>query len=124
MTQDAPSAGRPQIPGASRRAINRSQRRDFLAGLAAGLRVVWPIISGLLLVIVGLGIVIGIIEGWTLQDSFYFSFVTGLTIGFGDLVPKTLMSRTLAVMIGATGILMTAVLAAIAVKALKESEKK
>ncbi len=102
----------------------RSQRRSFFAGLVAGLRVVWPVISALLLIIIGLGIVIGIIEGWSLQDSFYFSFVTGLTIGYGDLVPKTLLSRTLAVMIGATGILMTAVLAGIAVKAFTEIEKK
>ena len=102
----------------------RSQRRVFFTGLIVGLRVVWPVVSGLLLVIVGLGVAIGIIEGWSLQDSFYFSFVTGLTIGFGDLVPKTLLSRTLAIMIGATGILMTALLAAVAVKALSKSEEK
>jgi hypothetical protein len=52
------------------------------------------------------------------QDSVYFSFVTGLTIGYGDLVPKTLLARALATLIGATGILVTALMAAVAVKAL------
>ena len=28
----------------------------------------------------------GLIEGWSLQDSIYFAFVSGLTIGYGDLL--------------------------------------
>jgi len=62
--------------------------------------------------------VIGLIEGWSLQDSIYFAFVSGLTIGYGDLAPKTLLTRVLAVMIGVCGVLLTALLAAVAVKAL------
>lgn len=96
----------------------RTLRRQFLAGLLAELRVVWPILSGLLGLIIVLGLAAGLIEGWSVQDSVYFSFVTGLTIGYGDLVPKTLLGRTLATLIGATGILVTALMAAVAVKAL------
>jgi len=51
-------------------------------------------------------------------SSIYFSFVTGLTIGYGDLAPKTLLTRTLSVLIGVNGILLTALIAAVAVKAL------
>lgn len=93
-------------------------RRRFLSGLYTGLQVLWPILSGLLLMIVGLGVAVGLIEGWSLQDSIYFSFVSGLTIGYGDLVPKTLLTRALAVLIGICGVLATALLAAVAVKAL------
>ncbi|MBV8521001.1 MAG: two pore domain potassium channel family protein [Acetobacteraceae bacterium] len=28
-------------------------------------------------------------------DGFYFTFVTGLTIGYGDLVPRHFLSRLL-----------------------------
>ena len=97
---------------------SRTLRRDFVAGLFLGMRVVWPILSGLLVLIVALGLVIGWREGWTVSEALYFSFVTGLTIGYGDLVPKTLMTRVLAVLIGFCGVLVTGLIAAIAVKAL------
>lgn len=96
----------------------REMRRAFLIGLLAGLRVVWPVLSGILLVIVSLGLVIGVIEGWSVHESIYFAFVSGLTIGYGDFAPKTLVARVLAVLIGACGILVSALAAAIAVKAL------
>lgn len=100
----------------------RTERRRFLRNLGKELRVVWPIVSALLLIIAGLGIIIGMLEGWSLQESVYFAFVTGLTIGFGDLAPKLLMTRVLAIAIGATGILLTAMVAAIAVNALDDVE--
>ena len=96
----------------------RAMRRAFVNGLFAGLRVVWPVLSGLLVAIVALGLVIGLIEGWSVQESLYFAFVSGLTIGYGDFAPKTLVTRVLAILIGVCGILLTALLAAIAVKAL------
>ena len=93
-------------------------RREFAAGLAFGLRVVWPILSALLGSIVALGLIVGVVEGWSVQESLYFAFVSGLTIGYGDLAPKTLLTRTLAILIGVCGVLLTAVIAAVAVKAL------
>jgi hypothetical protein len=97
---------------------SRALRRNFVAGLLTGLRVVWPILSALLGLIVALGIVVGLLEGWSIQDSIYFAFVSGLTIGYGDLAPKFLLTRALAIAIGACGVLFTALVAAIAVKAL------
>ena len=99
-------------------------RRRFLHGLFVGLRVVWPILSGLLLVIIGLGVIVGLLEGWSLQESIYFSFISGLTIGYGDLAPKMLLTRVLAILIGLCGVLVTALLAAIAVKALTLAQGK
>jgi hypothetical protein len=96
----------------------RALRRSFAVGLFNGLRVVWPILSGLLALIVALGVAAGLVEGWSLHESVYFAFVSGLTIGYGDLAPKTLIARALAVAIGICGILLTALVAAIAVKAL------
>jgi hypothetical protein len=97
---------------------SRAMRRKFATGLFAGLRVVWPVLSALLVVIVGLGVVIGLIEGWSVHESIYFAFVSGLTIGYGDFAPKLLLTRVLAILIGVCGVLLTALVAAIAVKAL------
>jgi Na+-transporting NADH:ubiquinone oxidoreductase subunit NqrD len=97
---------------------SRALRRHFVAGLFTGLRVVWPILSVLLGLIIALGVVVGLIEGWSVHESIYFAFVSGLTIGYGDLAPKSLLTRVLAVLIGVCGVLVTALVAAIAVKAL------
>ena len=97
---------------------SRMMRRNFIAGLFAGLRVVWPILSGLLGLIIVLGLVVGLIESWSVQESIYFAFVSGLTIGYGDLAPKSLLARVLAIVIGVCGVLLTALVAAVAVKAL------
>ncbi len=99
----------------------RTMRSRFLAGLWAEIRIVWPIVSGLFILIAGLGCAVGAIEGWRVTDSIYFAFVSGLTIGYGDLVPTGRVSRLLAIGIGFCGILVTALLAAVAVKALSRS---
>jgi Na+-translocating ferredoxin:NAD+ oxidoreductase RnfE subunit len=100
----------------------RVLRRRFVAGLFKGLGVVWPILSGLLVLIVALGVVTGTAEGWSLQESVYFSFVSGLTIGYGDFAPKTLLGRALAIGIGVCGILVVALVSAVAVKALTDAQ--
>ena len=86
-----------------------------------GLKLVWPILSGLLGVMVLLGALIGWREGWPLGDALYFAFVSGLTIGYGDLVPKDPLSRALAVCIGFTGILLTGLIAALGVHAFQRA---
>jgi hypothetical protein len=102
----------------------RAMRRQFLVDLWTGLRVVWPILSGLLVLMVTLGVVVGVIEDWPLRDSLYFTFISGLTIGYGDLVPKTLIARALAIAIGKTGVLLTGLVAAVGVQALLEAMRK
>jgi hypothetical protein len=98
-------------------------RRLFMAQLWNGLKVVWPILSVLLALIVGLGVVIGLLEHWSLLDAIYFAFVSGLTIGYGDLVPKRALSRVLAIGIGLTGVLLVGLIVAIGVNALERASR-
>lgn len=83
----------------------------------------WPIFSGILAVMAGLGIVAGRIEGWRIDESLYFTFVTGLTIGYGDLTPKHLTARLLSLIIGFAGIVFTGLVAAVAVHALNATNR-
>ena len=105
--------------------INRHQRiRDrFYKGLVAFLHVVWPVLSALLSIIIIFGLLISYIEGWKPLDGIYFGFVTGLTVGYGDLVPHHALARIMALIIGFTGVLLTALFAAIGVRALEEAVK-
>ena len=41
-----------------------------------------------------------VLEGWSFGDAVYFTFVTGLTIAYGDLVPRQAFARALAIGIG------------------------
>src|SRR5579871_1162986 len=76
-------------------------------------RVVWPILSWVLMAMIGPGLLIGQIEGWHIDEAFYFTFVTGLTIGYGDLSPRHVVSRLLAVVIGFAGIVLTGLVVAL-----------
>ncbi len=97
---------------------SRTMRRRFFSDLFAGLRIVWPILSGLLGLMAAFGLAVGFVEEWSVGESMYFAFVSGLTIGYGDLAPARLLSRALAIGIGLCGVLFTALVAAVAVKAL------
>jgi hypothetical protein len=101
----------------------RTFRRQFFANLFFGVRIVAPVLSGLLAIIVLLGLVIGHIEGWSVVESIWFAFVSGLTIGYGDLAPKGTLTRILAILIGVCGVLVTALIAAVAVQALTAVRK-
>jgi Ion channel len=98
---------------------SRRLRRIFFVELSRLLHVVWPILTGILFAMIGPGLLIGYIEKWRLDDALYFTFVTGLTIGYGDLAPRHVVSRLLAVMIGFAGIVLTGLVAAVSVEALR-----
>jgi hypothetical protein len=96
-------------------------RRRFLVACWEEARIVWPILTGLVGVQLALGMLVGLLERWSIGDAAYFTFVTGLTIGYGDLVPVRLAARLVAIMIGFTGILLTGLIAALGVRALQEA---
>lgn len=85
----------------------------------AGLGILWPVLSVLLLAKALLGAIVGSIEGWGVWQGIYFAFVTGLTIGYGDLAPHRPLTQLLAVAIGFLGITLTGLVAAVAVKAFQ-----
>ena len=103
--------------------IRRQIRRAFFTALFQQFLIIWPILSGVLMIMVILGLLIGYIEGWRIRDTLYFTFVTGLTIGYGDLTPRHIVSRCLAVVIGFSGIVLTGLVAAVSVKALDASAR-
>jgi len=65
--------------------------------------------------------IIAFLEKMPFGDALYFSFVTGLTIGYGEIVVKTFLGRMVAILIGLIGIIFTGMVVAIAVRALQKT---
>ena len=96
-------------------------RRRFLVAAGHALHLTWPVLSIILAIQVALGLVIGFLEGWSVGDAVYFTFITSLTIGYGDIVPRQGFARALAVAIGVSGLFLTGVIAGIAVYAMRKA---
>jgi len=96
-----------------------SPRRAFALALFDGLQIIWPVLSSLVALVAGVGILVGWLEGWSLWQGIYFAFITALTIGYGDLAPTRHLTQALAVLLGFTGVTMTALLAGLAVRAFR-----
>ena len=96
-------------------------RRHFLRAFFHAIHVTWPVLSVILAIQLALGLLTGFVEGWSVGDAVYFTFITGLTIGYGDLVPRQALTRALAIGIGLSGLFLTGVIAAIAVHAIRSA---
>src|SRR6478736_313489 len=100
------------------RPASKTVRRRFFVALGHAIHVTWPVLSAILAIQLALGLLTGFVEGWSLGDAVYFTFITGLTIGYGDLVPRQTLTRALAIGIGFLGLFVTGLIAAIAVYAM------
>jgi Ion channel len=74
---------------------------------------VWPVLLAIVGWQLALGFLITLIEHWSVGDGVYFTFVTGLTIGYGDMVPHQPLSRFLAIVVGFFGTVLTGLVAAV-----------
>src|SRR5258708_12681060 len=99
----------------------KTLRRRFFVALGHAIHVTWPVLSAILAIQLALGLLTGFVEGWSLGDAVYFTFITGLTIGYGDLVPRQALTRALAIGIAFFGLFATALIAAIAVHAIRSA---
>ena len=89
----------------------------FLKEFCLGLWLMLPLLLSLALVIVLLGRVAGRQEGWSWFESFYWSFVTATTVGYGDIKPVKTKSRVIAIIVALLGLTFTGIIIAIAVHA-------
>jgi len=79
------------------------------------------IIFSLLAVLLVDAVAIAYFEKMDFGDALYFTFITGLTIGYGDISPATLIGRIVAILTGLQGILITGLITAVAVYALRKA---
>ena len=82
------------------------------------LRSLW--LAQIVLLLVG-ALAISGIEKIPFADAVYFAFITGLTIGYGDLVPHTASGRIISVALGFVGIIFTGLVVACATLAVRKA---
>ncbi len=70
--------------------------------------------------LVGAAVIAGV-ENMPLGEAVYFSFITGLTVGFGDIAPITAIGRIVSVLLGFVGILFSGLVVAVTVRAVREA---
>ena len=80
----------------------------------------FPIWGGIVILISLLGLIIaGLEEELSFSSGLYFAWVTGTTVGYGDITPTVGMTRFLAVIVAIMGIMFTGIVVAIAISAAK-----
>jgi hypothetical protein len=87
-------------------------------------RVIWYFRSinlTLFAFLMGCAAAIAYVEKLPFGEALYFSFITGLTIGYGDIVMKTSLGRFIAILIGFIGVLFTGLVIAVAVLAVRKT---
>jgi len=93
---------------------------DFMKAFFILLRKFFPIWGGIAILISIMGILIAQLEEeLSVGEALYFAWVTGTTVGYGDLAPTTGSTRVLAIIVAIMGITLTGIIVAMAIEAAK-----
>ncbi len=87
---------------------------NFLKIFMVGVTYAFPILLFLLAIVVLLGRLAGKRQGLDWFDSIYWTFITAITVGYGDIAPTNRFSKCCAIGIGFTGVIFTGILVALA----------
>ncbi|MGV6826966.1 MAG: potassium channel family protein [bacterium] len=90
----------------------------FINVFVTGLWLIAPVMFLLGLIIVVLGQIAGYLEGWSRFNAFYWSLVTAMTVGYGDIRPSHPASKLFSLMIAFCGLVMAGISVAIAIQAV------
>ena len=77
----------------------------------------------LILVLFSCSILMSYVDAIPLGDALYFTLITGLTIGYGDITPTTTLGRVLSVVTGVIGVVFVGIIVAVATRALSLAAK-
>lgn len=95
--------------------------RCFVSHLFRILYFVRGALGVLLALLLAIAWILKATEGLALGEALYLTAVTGLTIGYGDVAPTTMLGRIACVAAGLLGVIFVGLVVAVATRALKKA---
>ena len=81
--------------------------------------------SGILLILLSsiilCSVILSFVENKTILETLYLSFITALTIGYGDICPETIIGKIISILLGIIGMIFTGIFVAAAIKSLEKA---
>lgn len=81
------------------------------------------VLGGLVFILLCIAVIISIVEGHSFGDALYFTLITGLTVGYGDIAPVTPVGRLASVVAAFVGVILTGIYVGIATQAIAQTVK-
>lgn len=94
---------------------------DFLRHVLALLHFVRGVLGALLFLLVICAFVLMVAEDLAPGEAIYLTAITGLTVGYGDIVPKTILGRIAAIVTGFIGVIYVGIVVAVVTRALAQA---
>ena len=98
--------------------------RVFFQELLAMLKSVIKILCLLFAAIIIFGMLLWFLEPLCFWQAQYLAFITALTIGYGDLYPKSIPSQMIAILLGFLGIILTGTFVAVVIRAIQRADSR
>ena len=91
----------------------------FIQNLFRMLHFVRGVLLILLLILIAAAFAMAHAEDLSLFDALYLTFITALTVGYGDISPASGLGRVVSVFIGVVGVIYMGLIVAVSTRALK-----
>lgn len=91
---------------------------EFITRFYGCLRHVRGVVAALLLLLVGLGLLFSWVEGVPVGDALYFAWVTAATVGYGDIVPATVVGRFICLALTLDGMILFGIVVGISTRTI------
>ncbi|MDH3597738.1 MAG: potassium channel family protein [Rhodospirillales bacterium] len=85
------------------------------------LRYVRGVMLVLLAALLTCAVLVAQVENMGFGDALYFTLITGLTVGYGDIAPATTTGRVVSIVAGVIGVVYVGIIVAVATRALRDA---
>ena len=91
----------------------------FVRHLFQMLLFVRGVLLTLVLILLAFALITAEVDNVSLPDALYLTFITALTVGYGDIVPTTGVTRVISVLTGFIGVVFVGLVVAVSTRALE-----